>query len=106
MGYADELRAMIKKLEERPRIVGKTDKDQVESNKETIALMHSALTAIGGSAYWQRVFHAAGMPDSVGNWETSPRETATAYNRVLSAMLTTQDMQKIINLAKIRVPIA
>lgn len=79
MGYADKLRAMIKALAERPEIVENPDQDQLEANKQTVALMHPALTAIGGSAYWKWVFPAAGMPHGTGDWTASPRETAQAY---------------------------
>ncbi|KQS67654.1 hypothetical protein ASG39_22695 [Rhizobium sp. Leaf371] len=105
MGYADELKSMISSLKERPKFAESPNQDQLAANRQTAALMRSALTAIAGSLYWQHVFQAARMPDGVGNWETSPRETARAYQRVLSAMVTTQDMGKLIELLKIEVPI-
>ncbi|MFC6448394.1 hypothetical protein [Shinella zoogloeoides] len=105
MGYADQLRAMIKELRERPEIFENPDADQLESNKQTVDLMLKALEAIAGRDYWKRVFDAAEMPNGVGDWEKSPRKTARAYKRILATMLETQDMGKIIGLLEIKVPI-
>ncbi len=105
MGYADQLRAMIKELGERPKIFENPDPDQLENNKQTVDLMLAALEAIGGREYWKRVFNAAQMPSGTGDWEGSPHKTARAYRRILTTMLETQDMGKIIGLLEIKVPI-